>query len=214
MSLEDILKNIQTELVKKDQLRQEIHSSMRKVIRLSKQAIFLVHKTKFEEAKKTLTEAEKIFAAQKKLAKNDPELFCMGDVDAAFQEYAEAHSFLSMVEEGHFVNPAEINVPTVSFVLGLADVVGELRRRALDFIRKGDSETAEECLELMEAMYMELINLDEIQYLAPGLRRKCDVARRVIEATRGDITTEVRRNMLENSITELKKTLEKKNKKK
>jgi predicted translin family RNA/ssDNA-binding protein len=66
----------------------------------------------------------------------------------------------------------------------------------------------------MEAMYMELINLDEIQYLAPGLRRKCDVARRVIEATRGDITTEVRRNMLENSITELKKTLEKKNKKK
>jgi predicted translin family RNA/ssDNA-binding protein len=33
--------------------------------------------------------------------------------------------------------------------------------------------------------------------LVPGLRRKNDVSRRIIESTRGDITLEVRRKALE-----------------
>jgi predicted translin family RNA/ssDNA-binding protein len=34
--------------------------------------------------------------------------------------------------------------------------------------------------------------------LVPGLRRKCDIARRIIETTRGDVTQEARRKSLEN----------------
>ena len=98
-------------------------------------------------------------------------------------------------------------MPIVPYVLGLGDVVGELRRRALDFLRKGDAVKAEENLELMETVYVELTNLDDVQILVSGLRRKCDVARRVIEATRGDITIEVRRSQLEKSIKSLEKTL-------
>jgi predicted translin family RNA/ssDNA-binding protein len=45
--------------------------------------------------------------------------------------------------------------------------------------------------------------------LISGLRRKCDVARRVIEATRGDVTAEVRRSILNNAMRELQKILEK-----
>jgi len=41
----------------------------------------------------------------------------------------------------------------------------------------------------------------------PGLRRKCDVARRIIETTRGDVTVEVRRSSLERSIKGLEKIL-------
>jgi predicted translin family RNA/ssDNA-binding protein len=59
----------------------------------------------------------------------------------------------------------------------------------------------------METVYAELMNLDEIHILVSGLRRKCDVARRVIEATRGDVTLEVRRSHLETSIRNLEKTL-------
>jgi predicted translin family RNA/ssDNA-binding protein len=39
--------------------------------------------------------------------------------------------------------------------------------------------------------------LDEAYMLVPGLRRKSDIARRIIENTRGDITQEVRRKSLE-----------------
>jgi len=208
MDLTEILKKIQEELVKKDEVRQEIHKAMHKATRLSKQAIFMVHKARFEDAEDTLIEAKTMLAVLDELTKSYPDLFYMGTVDAAFQEYAEARVFLDLVKEGRFVDFKEINVPMVSYVLGLADVIGELRRRALDSLRRDEAKTAEECLELMETIYTELINLDEIHFLIPGLRNKCDIARRVIEATRGDITTEVRRRLLENSMKELKETLE------
>ena len=88
-------------------------------------------------------------------------------------------------------------MPPVDYVLGLGDVVGEFRRLALDALREGDVKKGEECLQTMDEIYIELMALDEAYMLVPGLRRKSDVARRIIEATRGDITQEVRRKSLE-----------------
>jgi translin len=117
---------------------------------------------------------------------------------AALQEYSEANIFLGLIEESRFFTSKEINVPSVDYVLGLADVVGEYRRLALDALREGDAEKGEKCLKTMDEIYIELMALDEAYMLVPGLRRKCDVARRIIESTRGDVTQEVRRKSLEN----------------
>jgi len=212
MSLNEILKQIQEELRCKDEVRQRIQTDMHTATRLSKQAIFLIHKEKIKEAEKLLKEAGKLFAALNDISKDHPDLLYMGMVDSAFQEYAEAYTFLKLVKEGRFVDFGEINVPKVSYVLGLADVIGELRRRTLDRLRKGDLKTAEDCLEKMETIYLELINLDDIHFLIHGIRRKCDIARGIIEITRGDITLESRRNSLERSIKELKKTLKEREK--
>jgi translin len=133
-------------------------------------------------------------------------------VDAAFQEYAEAQTLLSLVERNRFVNPDEINVNSVAFVLGLADVIGELRRRALDSLRKEDVKTAEDCLHVMEEIYVELMSMDEAYMLVPGLRRKSDVARHVIESTRGDITIEARRSSLEQCMKSLEKIVKRRTK--
>ena len=97
----------------------------------------------------------------------------------------------------------------LTYVLSLGDVIGELRRRALNLIRKGNVEQAEKCLELMEQIYSELTALDDAYIIIKGLRRKGDVARHLIEITRGDITIEVRRSALEHSILSLEKKLEK-----
>jgi len=64
----------------------------------------------------------------------------MGSVDSAFQEYAEASILLSLIRESRFVGFEELEVPMTSYVLGLADVIGELRRRALESLRKDDIE--------------------------------------------------------------------------
>jgi translin len=85
-------------------------------------------------------------------------------------------------------------------VLGLADVIGEYRRLALDALREGDVKKGEKCLETMDEINIELMALDEAYMLVPGLRRKCDIARRIIETTRGDITQEVRRKSLEDHL--------------
>ena len=49
----------------------------------------------------------------------------------------------------------------------------------------------------MDQMFIQLLALDEAYMLVPGLRHKSDIARRIIESTRGDVTLEIRRKSLE-----------------
>jgi translin len=70
-------------------------------------------------------------------------------------------------------------------------------------------EEAEKTLKRMEYIYLELTALDDAYIIVKGLRRKGDVARHLIEITRGDITSEARRSALEQSISKLGKTIEK-----
>ncbi|MEM2975421.1 MAG: hypothetical protein QW821_03270, partial [Candidatus Bathyarchaeia archaeon] len=60
-------------------------------------------------------------------------------------------------------------------------------------------------LKVMDEIYTELMAMDEAYMLVPGLRRKCDVARKIIETTRGDVTHEVRRQSLENYMRRFEK---------
>ncbi|MBS7615187.1 hypothetical protein KEJ18_05595 [Candidatus Bathyarchaeota archaeon] len=212
MSLNEILSRIQGELAKKDAVRQEIQTAMWKCTRLSKTAIFHMHKEEFEEAKRKLAEAKEILDNLHNMTVNFSGLMFMGAVDSAFEEYAEAQIFFRLIKEGRFISYDEINVPVAPYVLGLADVIGELRRQTLDYLRRNKIKKAIENLELMEIIYAELVNLDEANILVHELRRKCDVARHVLEATRGDVTIEARRSQLENSIKDLRRRLEVKRK--
>jgi translin len=205
LSLKDVLGKIQEELRKREIVHEEVQRDMRRATRLSKQAILFTHQERFTDAKKLLTEAEELFSKLRKVSRNYPDMFYSGMVDAAFQEYAEAHTLLCLVKEDRFVDPEELKIPSISYVLGLADVIGELRRRALDSLRKGDVKTAEECLQTMEQIYVELMAMDEAYMLVPGLRRKSDVARHVIESSRGDITIEARRSTLEDCMKNLER---------
>ena len=179
-------------------MRENAQESMRKVTSLSKQAILLIHQKRLEEAKKLIENAKEAISRLQELAKEYPQIIYSGMFSAALQEYSEANIFLGLIEESRFVTSKEINVPSVDYVLGLADVVGEYRRFVLDALREGNAEKGEECLKTMDEIYIELMALDEAYMLVPGLRRKCDVARRIIESTRGDVTQEVRRKALEN----------------
>jgi len=212
MTFKSILDRIQKELVKKDRVREEIQSDMRSVTRLSKQAILFTHQSRFNDASKLLSEATERLSKLKKFSRRHPDLMYSNMADAAFQEYAEARVFFGLVEKDEIASPEEIGVPSVSYVLGIADVIGELRRRALDSLRVGNVDTSEKCLELMEYIYAELIAMDDAYLLIHGLRRKCDVARHLIETTRGEVAIETRRKSLENAIKKLNKTIERKTK--
>jgi len=208
--LKSLLDKIEEELKKKEELRQELQKDMRRATRLSKQAILFVHQEKFDEAKKLLKEASELLAKLDEISKDHQELVYTGLVNAAFEEYVEAHTFLTLIMEERFIKPEELGVPSISYVLGLSDVIGELRRKTLDSLRRGDVETAENCMQKMEQIYVDLTSMDDAYLLVPGLRRKCDVARRIIETTRGDLTIEARRSSLEHSIKELEKGIRRK----
>jgi translin len=212
MLLKEILEKIQEELSRREEVWEEVKRDMRKATRLSKQAIQVTHQERFDDAKAMLKEAKSLFVKLQETAKDYPYLLYSGSVGAAFEEHAEAHILLTLIQEDRFVTPKEIKVPLTPYVLSLGDVIGELRRRTLDLIRRGNVEAAEKTLEKMEHIYSELTALDEAYIIVKGLRRKGDVARRLIEITRGDITSEARRSALEHSISELEKAIEKEGK--
>jgi translin len=197
-TLKSILKEVKEDLTQKDGIRENAHQNMRKATSLSKQSILLMHQKKYDKARKTIENAKEIISKLQDSSKKHPQIIYSGMFNAALQEYAEANIFQGLIHESRFVTPDEIKVPSVDYVLGLADVIGEYRRLVLDVLREGDAEKGEKCLQTMDEIYIELMAMDEAYMFVPGLRRKCDVARRIIETTRGDITQEVRRKSLEN----------------
>jgi translin len=211
-SLKALLREVKKELTQKEKLHEEAQEAMRKITSLSKQGILLSHQKRLEEAKKQIEKAKELITNLRAQAKDYPSIVYGGMFSAALQEYAEANIFVTLIDESRFMSPEEIDVPPVDYVLGLADVIGEYRRLALDALREGDVAKGEKCLETMDEVYIELLALDEAYMLVPGLRRKNDVARRIIESTRGDITQEVRRKSLEDYLRQLEKTLKKQQK--
>lgn len=207
--LKTVLKEIRNELKEKEKAREKAQEDMRKATSLSKQAILLLHQKRTKEAKKLLAKAKEIISRLNDVSTEYPKIIYSGLFNAALQEYSEAHIFLKLIEKAKFITPKEINVPSVDYVLGLADVVGECRRLALDALREGDVEKGEECLQTMDEIYTELMAMDEAYMLVPGLRRKCDIARKIIETTRGDITQEVRRSSLERCLNEFERFMKK-----
>jgi translin len=205
-TLEAVIREVKTELMAKNQIREETHESMRKVTSLSKQVILLIHQKRMDDAEKMVNSAKEKILSLQTIAKQYPEIIYGGMLSAALQEYSEANIFLVLVKERRFVTPAEIKVPSVDYVLGLADVIGEYRRLALDNLREGAVEEGERCLQIMDEVFIQLMSLDEAYMLVPGLRHKSDIARRIIENTRGDITLEVRRKSLEDELKRFEPT--------
>jgi translin len=199
------LKEVKEELIQKEEVRENAQKNMRKATSLSKQAILLMHQKKFEKAGKSIENAKEIISKLQISARQYPDIIYSGMFSAALQEYAEANVFQGLIKEARFVTPNEIDVPALDYVLGLADVIGEYRRLVLDALREGKVKKGEQGLKIMDESYIELMAMDEAYMLVPGLRRKCDIARRIIETTRGDVTQEVRRKALENKLKQLEK---------
>jgi translin len=204
-TLKTVFNGLKKELRDKDKVRESIQQNLRKATASSKQAILLVHQKRLNEAEEQVEKAKEILAGLKDASGAHPDLIYCGMYNAALQEYSEANVFLKLVKESRYMTPGEICSSSADYVLGLADVIGELRRLALDALREGDLKKGENCLQTMDEIYIELMAMDESYMLVPGLRRKCDIARKIIETTRGDITQEIRRSALEKHLKQFEK---------
>src|SRR5512143_3121652 len=153
--------------MQKNTVREASHDYMRKATSQSKQAILRIHQKRFDEAQKLITEAKTLLQSVQEQAKEYPDIVYGGMLSAAFQEYAEAKIFLTLIKEERVVLPAEIGVPSVDYILGLADVIGEYRRLSLDYLREGEVEKGVMCLQVMDEIFIQLLTLDEAYMLVP-----------------------------------------------
>lgn len=112
------------------------------------------------------------------------------------QEYTELTVFYSIINSKEIPLPSDLKISPINFALGLADVIGELRRYALDNIRNSQTNDLNKILESMDEIYTYLFSVDYPVGVTQDLRRKVDVARNIIEKTRGDVSLAIQMNEL------------------
>jgi translin len=134
---------------------------------------------------------------------NHPDLYYTGYTQDALKEFVEANVTCALIRNEPLQTPEELVVEPATYLNGLAEVVGELRRRTLDILRHGYSKEAERLLNYMDEIYSILVTMDYPDAITNGLRRQTDLARGIIEKTRGDITFSLRGEHLEQAIGSL-----------
>jgi len=112
-----------------------------------------------------------------------------------------------LIQSQGLQTPEELGVEDSTYLNGLAEVVGELRRRILDILRHGYSQEAERLLSHMDDIYSVLVTMDYPDAITNGLRRQTDLARSIIEKTRGDVTFSLRGEDLSQAIRQLSSQL-------
>jgi translin len=200
------IERIQAELLSYDTAREKLQTLTRNATRLCSWAIIQVHRAKLNEANKTLAEAKRSLDELERLLSAHAELPQFGQVLVAFQEYAEAKLVFEMKKSGRLASLRDVGTSSTAYLLGMLDFVGEMRRMTLDALRRGKAEEAQTLLTMMEKVYEDLMALDRTSIL-PNFRRKLDAARRIVEATRGDVATDLRRVSLEKALRSVERKL-------
>jgi translin len=200
------LSGIQRELSHYDRVREQILSLSRLATRNAGFSILEIHRGDLKSAAASLGDVEETLDKIEALAKDFSEFRTSQGVVVAFQEYVEATTLRTFAQTERIPSLKEVKGDYRSYILGLLDAVGEFRRMALNSLRKGNVERAEKLLDAMEGIYDNLQTLEHTS-IVPTFRVKMDAARRIIESTRGDVVTEVRRYSLEQALDRLGKRL-------
>ena len=206
--LQEIIKKVTEHLRTLDEARDRAYPKARKARTLSKQSILKLHNGEPEKAQRLISEAANLLTEVRGVGEAFPGIQSSETVVAARQEYAEAAILHSLITEKRYPTPEDLGVEETDYVLGLADVPGELRRQALDSLREGDLEAAENILETMEEIYLYLVEAEEASMMLKGMRRKLDVARGVTERTRAEVTAEAGRRRLSKELGSFRDRLE------
>ena len=200
------MEKIQTQLLSYDRARERLQVLARNATRLCGWAMVQIHRGNLNQASKTLNEAKQALDEIEKLLSAHVELPQFGQVLVAFQEYAEGRLLLQMKKNGKLASLHEIGTSSTAYLLGMLDFIGEMRRMILDCLRNGKTEDAQHLLSKMEKVYEDLFSLDRTSIL-PNFRRKLDAARRIVETTRGDVASDMRRVSLEKAVRSLERRL-------
>ncbi len=201
--LESIADQIRQNFDSRTAARDRALAQARQLTRSCSLAIRAVHRDETPVMQEHLAEARRLALSLKTDLAGYPDLLYAGYTQDALKEYVEANVTCALIQNLPLQTPEDLEVAGFTYLNGLAEVVGELRRRTLDILRHGYSQEAERLLGIMDEIYSVLVTMDYPDAITNGLRRQTDLARGIIEKTRGDITFSLRGEHLEQAIGRL-----------
>ncbi len=191
-------------LDKIDSARENALDASRQIIRAASTIIKHVHRGQIAQAEELLAEADGLAKGLTGAVADTPSLWFAGFVTDALKEYVEAHLTLCVLQERPFPTPEDLGVVAPTYLNGLAETIGEMRRHSLDLIRQAKPQDAEKTLEQMDELYTLLMGFDYPEAVSLGLRRRTDAARGLVERTRGDVTNALQQARLEEKMAQLR----------
>jgi len=201
--LEKIAEQIRRDFDARTAARDQALAQARQLTRACALSIRAVHRDETDVMNEHLTEARALADTLRNGLASHPDLFYAGYTQDALKEFVEANVTCALIQNKPLLTPQELNVAVNTYLNGLAEVVGELRRRIMDILRHGYSKEAERLLGYMDEIYSVLVTMDYPDAITNGLRRQTDLARGIIEKTRGDVTFSLRGEHLEQAIGRL-----------
>jgi translin len=206
--LEDIAERIHQSLEERTAARDRALTHARTLTRHCANAIRAIHRDEYDHAEEHISEARLLVDGIHENLADFPDLYYAGYTQDALKEFAEANLTYALVRNGQLPTPEELGLEYATYLQGLAEAAGELRRRCLDMLLKGRSQEAEQMLVSMDDIYDVLVTMDYPDAITGGLRRLTDILRSITERTRGDLTLSLRQEVLEESLRRLEKQLQ------
>ena len=205
--LEKIADQIRQKFDLRNAKRDQALAQARQLTRACSLSIRAVHRDDKEAMEVHLAEARALADTLRQELVNYPDLFYAGYTQDSLKEFVEASVTCALILNQPLQTPEDLVVEEATYLNGLAEVVGELRRRTLDILRHGYSQEAERLLGHMDEIYSVLVTMDYPDAITGGLRRQTDVARSIIEKTRGDVTFSLREDHLAQAIRRFSRQL-------
>src|SRR5215212_1877781 len=205
--LESIADRVRQKFDLRTAKRDEALKQARQLTRACSLAIRGVHRDDKEAMETNLAEAQKLADKLRDELKGYPDLYYAGYTQDSLKEFVEANVTCALLQSQPLLTPEDLGVEDATYLNGLAEAVGELRRRTLDILRSGYSQEAERLLGHMDEIYSVLVTIDYPDAITNGLRRQTDLARGIIEKTRGDVTFSLRGENLAEAIRKLSSQL-------
>ena len=190
------------QLTARNQAREQALSISREVVRRSANAIRAVHRGELDEARRLIDQAGLRLQEADPIRHQNPEIYYAGFLMDARKEYSEANITLAVISGGDIPQPKDLGVEPSTYLNGLAEVIGELRRYILDSLRRESFDRCDELMEVMDEIYGILVTVDFPEAVTGGLRRSTDMMRGVLERTRGDLTMALRQRKLETRLAQ------------
>lgn len=175
----------------KHQAREFALRASRSAIRACATAIRAVHRGEFDRARELIAEAAAFLAEADTAVGDHHDIRAAGYSLDAQKELAEANLTLAFVAGDAIATADELGVGVAPYLNGMAEAASELRRQALDCLRRGEVDRAESLLATMDDVYSMLVTVDYPDAITAGLRRTTDALRAVLERTRGDVTNAI-----------------------
>ncbi len=198
--LQEIAEAALADFTERHEAREQALRLSRAVVRSSANSIRATHRGDFDLARELLESAGQTVQEIESRVKGHPSVYYAGFVEDGQKEYVEASATLAFVQGTRLPTPDELGIGPAPYLNGLAEAAGELRRFILDSLRRDDVDRCEDLLEIMDEVYTILVTMDFPDAVTKGLRRRTDMARGILERTRGDLTLALRQRRLEEKL--------------